>query len=222
MYHIIDKQQTLKASKFLKQQFLIKTEDLAEFFSLNPQIIYVPVGKIIDSDKFQDSPHQFLKSYEIYQNRITKGTHFEVNDLRGDLSGAFSLRSDTFGYMELKDSKRIYQPILPVLQIQLLSFVVGIDKKIHFSFGKDVTYLGLQVLYPQLFIDQNQEIKNGLKEQDSINATLYKNFVAFLREKTNLLSFQIEGVAIKSHIRIQPEILQKIKDLPVYSKLGMF
>jgi len=128
MYHIIDKQQTLKASKFLKQQFLIKTEDLAEFFSLNPHIIYVPVGKIIDADKFQDSPQQFLKSYEIYQNRIMQGSHFEVNDLRGDLSGAFSLNSETFGYMELKDSKRIYQPILPVLQIQLLSFVVGIDK----------------------------------------------------------------------------------------------
>ncbi len=221
MFSKISQDQGLKASKFIKHQFFISSDDLRRFFSEFNELVYLPVGKVFEKAEKLPSLDDFLSAYKIYERRLLIEEIQDVNDIRIPLSGAFSLTQDAFGYQELQHGKKIFKPIKPVMQFQLLSFIIGIDQKIHFTLGKETTYLGLQVLFPQLFIDQDNQIKNGLKEEDSQNAQLFKKFVSFLRDKTQLITFHLPSGSIKSTIRVTQELFNQIKTLSRYQKLKM-
>jgi hypothetical protein len=221
MFKQIQKDESLKASKFLKHQFFIAKEDFERFFSKFSSLVYIPVGKVFSKDEEIGGLEDFLNAYATYESRLLSNEVTAVADLRIQLSGAFSLTKESFGLQVLQNGSKLFKPIKPVIQFQLLSFMVGIDHKIHFTFGKDVTYLGLQLLYPQLFIDESQEIKNGLKETDSQNARLFKEFVSFLREETRLLTFTIDQKKVKTQIRITEPLFEKIQSLPKFSQFQM-
>lgn len=221
MFTQLKNEEGLKAAKFLKHQFFIETKALRQFFEKFPNIQYIPIGKIfLPKEKLPTIENFFLVVQE-YEDRLCSENVPIVHDLRINLSGAFSLTNDAFGVQILEGNKRLFKPILPVMQFQLSSFFVGIDKKIHFAFGKEVTYIGLQVLFPQLFISSNQEIKNGLKSTDSPNAELFKSFVSYLRDHTQLISFAIGDTLIKSTIRLSPEIFEQIKKIPRFHQIRM-
>lgn len=221
MFKQIDKEEALKASKFLKHQFFISCDELREFFSQFPTIRYLPLGKVFLENEPLPSIEDFFKNYETYQNRILEEDSKEFNDLRVALSGAFTITDSAFAYQLLAQNKRIYKPVVPVMQMQMLSFMIGIDDKIHFTLGKDVLFLGLQVLFPQLFIDNQQQIKNGLIEKDSPNAPLFKAFTAFLRDKTSPLKFTIAEKKVISTIRISADLLPKIQNLKKFQTLRL-
>jgi len=220
MFIQIDKDEALKASKFLKHQFFISISDLKLFFSNFPSIRYIPLGKVFQENEPLGGIEEFFKSYEDYQERILKDENRSYNDLRIALSGAFSLFDEAFGFQLLNGDKRIYKPILPVMQMQMLSFMIGIDHKIHFTLGKEVLFLGLQVLFPQLFIDNHQQIQNGLIEKNSPNAPLFKAFASFLRDHTSTLRFTLDGKKVMSTIRISPDLFSKIQNLKKFQSLG--
>lgn len=217
----LKKDEGLKASKFLKQQFFIQTSELKEFFSIFPKILYIPTGVIFSLDQQLPTINDFFISCQEYENRLISENIPTVQDIRTALSGAFSVSKEAFGIQLIEGNKKLYKPVLPVMQFQLYSFFIGIDKKVHFTFGKDATYIGLQVLFPQLFIDNNQEVKNGLKIVDSPNAELFKNFVSFLRDNTSLISFAIDDQIVKSTIRMSENIFQKIKNIPRFNQIRM-
>lgn len=221
MFPPIKKDETLKASKFLKHQFLLSTDDFKFFFSQFESIVYIPTGKVFKKEEGLSHLQEFYDSYDAYLRFLLDESDFDVSRLRVSLSGGFSLFEEAFGCQIVANDSRLYKPIKPVMQFQLLSFIVGIDKKLHFTFGKEALYIGLQVLYPQLFIDEHHQIKNGLKVQESKNAKLFKDFVSFLREKTQLISFEIEGKTIRSQIRINPRLFEKLQHLQKFSKYKM-
>lgn len=221
MHPEISREDALKASKFLKHQFFISSEDFKKFFSNFPELTYMQTGKIFLEGQPLPTINDFLLAYKKYQDRLLSDDQPSVNDLRLDLSGAISLYEEAFGVQVVSHDKKIYKPIKPVVQFQLLSFMIGIDHKIHFAFGKDCTYLGLQILYPQLYIDETQSIKNGLKEDDSPNAKLFKAFVSFLRDETRLIAFHLNEQKLISQIRITEDLFEKIKNLPWFSQYKM-
>lgn len=210
----ITKEMELKASKFLKLHFILAPERLAEFFTSIPSLRYIPVGKVFDADEPLPAIDSFLTHYRDYIALTTQGKLTSAHPFRLPLSGAFSLTDQAFGIQAVGHHQRLFKPRMPVLQLQLMSFIVGIDDEIHFTFGKDAITIGLQAIYPQLFIDENHQIKNGLLANDSPNAALYKNFSAFLRDHTALMKFQINGKTRISTIRLSPELLPAVQQHP--------
>ena len=217
----ISQDDVLKASKFIKHQFFLSSQDLKRFFHQFEKIVYIPVGKVFEKDEPIPSIDEFFVAYQTYESRLLSAEQKDVNDLRLSLSGAFSLDEKAFGFQEIQSGKKIFKPIKPVMQFQLLSFIIGIDHKIHFTLGKETTYFGLQVLFPQLFIDQDNQIKNGLKEEDSPNANLFRKFVSFLRDETHLITFQLPQGSLKSTIRVTQELFDQIKTLSRYQSFKM-
>jgi hypothetical protein len=210
----ITQERELKASKFLKLHFILTEERLAEFFNSIPSLRYIPVGKVFDLEEPLPAIDSFLSHYREYLAQTIRGKLVSAHPFRLPLSGAFSLTDQAFGIQTVGQHQQLFKPRMPVLQFQLMSFIVGIDDEIHFTFGKDAITIGLQASYPQLFIDENHQIKNGLLVNDSPNAALYKNFSAFLREHTTLMKFQIKGKTRISTIRLSPELLPMIQQHP--------
>ncbi len=209
-FRIIQKEDELKASKFLKQQFFVPTENIKKFFSRWPDLLYIPIGKVFSRLEPLPSIASFFSAMEAYEKAIFEDDRAAIQKLRVDLSGAFSLDQAALGCVVLPNDRCIFKLTKPLIQFQLFSFIIGIEDKIHFTLGKTAFYLGFQSLYPQLYIDSNHQVCNGLKD-GSLNLMFYQAFVQFLREETSLLRFEKEGKEIKTTIRIEPRLLARLQ-----------
>jgi len=214
--------EALKASRFLKHQFFVTTDELKSLIaSLGTVEVYM-TSKVYHIGDEQLGLDAFFAAYETYLNRLEETECPPVSDLRVNLSPSISASQSAFGVQKLGQERFVIKSKLPHLQFQICQFVLGIDDKVHFTFGKEARCFGLQALYPQLFIETGSiNIKNGLLEKDSPNALLYKAFASWIRHHTHPVSFIKGALDIKSTLRMSASLYEKLKMIPHFAKLNI-
>lgn len=209
--------QAMQASKWLKMQLLIDASEMRSLLTaLGDFEIYIP-GSVLPRGHGHITRKQFLKSYESYIEALKEGNIPQESSFRQSLSAFFSRDPQAQAAVNLGLDKELWRILRPVLQFQPHSLdYTPLDGKFRpMVYGLDSVLWGVQISYPQLFMDtQTQEPRTVIESPEFPNTVLYKIAQRWIRNQTIPTPFLVEGHKINVPMRLGKECLVWINRHP--------
>jgi hypothetical protein len=211
----------LQASKWLKIQLLLDSEEMQDLLAALGLVHFVVVSQVVEADQAVLSDAFFLKKYEEYVCLIKQGLVPQSEDFRRWFSCAMSTSLEPFYAIAAGNGKYLIKSLKPVIQLQAHHFFYSeLDRKFHpMVLSDDSITWGLQFSYPQLY--QNLETRQIVKVLDTVefpNSALFSRLLKWMRSSTLPTPFEVGGVRVNSPIRIGKKSLAWIKNHPQLKK----
>jgi hypothetical protein len=212
----------LQASKWLKYQALLDTDEIAALLdALEPFLIY-RVSDAILEDKACIEKTDFLNHYARYIDGLKAGSLIDERLLRPYFSSVFTVSRELLHPMVVAGGKVLMRPTRPVVQLQLHHFFASqTDGQIYpMVQSHESTSWGIQFSYPQLYQDlKTQEIKKVDSKEP--NTALFSRLTKWMRANTQPTPFLFQGKKINSPIRIGKRCFAWIAHHPGLAARGL-
>lgn len=183
----------LKASKWIKLPLLVDVLELEELCQHLHQMVgpfrLFHVQSIVSRGEGEIPLEKFIAEYDGYLSGLKKGI-VPIKDLS---SPVMSLDEESIHIREVSGERALYQPKLPVIQLQ--------PNKIRYSsedgafrsqlYGSDSITWGIQFSFPMIYQDaQTHEI---IKTETLENARLFRALQKWVRTSTRATPFIVNG-----------------------------
>lgn len=183
----------LKASKWIKLPVLIDLSEIEELFHHLHQTVapfrLFHVQSIVSRGEGELPLHKFIADYADYIACLKNGT-VPTKDL---LSPVMSLDEDSIYIRDVSGERALYQPKLPVVQLQPNKIRYSLEDGAFRSqlYGSDSISWGIQFSFPMIYQDaQTHEI---IKTETVENARLFRALQKWVRTSTRATPFIVNG-----------------------------
>lgn len=203
----------IQASKWLKSQALIDTEEMAHLFDTLDAFKLYMAGCVTPIGEGELSRRRFLDLYHEYISALREGRRPDINRFRQPFSSAMTVDDTALFVMPVQDDKQLMRVCKPVVQMQLHTMGYSDGEFRSMTLGKESMLWGIQFSYPQLFQDPEQ---NDIVKVDSAfpNTELFRSIQRWMRRNTIPTPFIVKGVQINASQRLGKRCLNWINDHP--------
>jgi hypothetical protein len=207
----------LQASKWIDLQLLVDELEMAEMVAALGDFEIFMVGRLCSRNEGQLTQRQFIEAYGSYVQALKAGELPNEQTFRPLFSSIFTVHRDALAQMVTGDGRRILRVTKPVVQLQLnkISYSHADGKFRSMVFGSESFFWGLQLSYPQLYLDS--ETKEVYKTRDSErfpNGELFRNIQQWQREHTIPTPFHVDGRCVNVPMRLGRKSLSWINSHP--------
>jgi len=211
----------LQASKWLKRQLLIDTEEMASLFQSLGEFEIYQIGCVNKVGEGRISHEEFLEHYRHYVDALKAGELPDDADYRGYFSSVLTLSPDCLYAVPIGTDQQLIRIAKPVIQLQthLLGFSPVDGKFRPMVMGNDSILWGIQFSYPQLCLNNTtQEIEKVNDHDDFFNTVLFKRFQSWVRRHTIPTPFKVGEEIVNVPVRLGKECLSWINRHPQLMK----
>lgn len=212
----------LNASKWLKLQLLL---DPSEMQTLQEQISDAQLyncSDVLGSEDGQIDWKRFQEIYQAYVEALKQGETPDHSKVRACFSALLSGDHEAVTYFDVSGGRRLLRPIAPVVQFQ--------HHRVHYStvddtfhpmvHGPDTIDWGIQMAFPQLFLQDDGAVVETLKS-GSVNAQLFRSIQRWVRKATVPCPFFIGDKKVTATIRIGHACFDWINNHPQLKIKGL-
>ena len=207
----------IQASKWLKVQILVDAAEMESLFTaLGDFSIYI-CGSVVPKGSGEISQKTFLKVFEKYITAIKKGEIPPENIYRQMFSAVLNRDPEALFAVSVGSDRQLWRVSKPVIQLQPHSMDYSpYDGKFRaMVYGRDSILWGVQVSYPQLFLNaETKEAENVDESEKFPNTLLFKHLQRWVRNHTLPTPFLVEGRRINVPIRLGKKCLAWINHHP--------
>lgn len=197
-------QYSLQASKWIDIQFLIDEEEMQDLLASIGPIFIATLGKPVEGEPKSAllPPELFLESYQKYIQMLKKGEVPDSRWLNETFTLAFTKELSDLCAIQIPPNKYQVKPRVPILQVQPHRVRYSpLEKKFRsMVFGADTFSWGLQISFPQLYV--NPETDLAEKAADLSSGLCFKNLQKWIRHNTQTTRFEVDNETITTSIRI--------------------
>lgn len=211
----------LQSSMSLQIQVLIDSEEMEAFFkNLGDFEIYRP-GNIVKKGDEKVSHPAFLDCYRSYVNFLKEGKIPPQEEYVSLFSTIWTTSSDCLFALPVQENRHIIRLAKPVVQLQSHEMDYSPhDGKFHsMIFGADSILWGIQISYPQLYVNpETQQVEKTLEDLRLPNTQLFRRIQQWVRQNTIPTPFSVLGKKIHVPMRIGKQCLSWINQHPQLRK----
>lgn len=193
------------ASKWLKVQVLLQTEEMQRLVEhLAPFSLY-STGEPLQADNIEMSPQEWLAQYDAYIGELQEGRAPSFALFRRPFSVIWTADSSLLYAMPVAQERVLVKALKPVIQLQAHYFYYSsLDKKYHpMVLSKESVAWGLQFSYPQIYQDpRTKALSKVANSPEFPNTALFLRLVRWLREHSAPTPFIAEGIRKNVPIRL--------------------
>ncbi len=211
----------LQASKWLDIPMLLDTDEMKKLLDELGDIFIVLTNGVVKKGEGFLSKEEFLDCYDAYVSALKNGLMPSDPRIRPYFSVAITNYLDPLYVINIDEHRQIIKADKPVLQMQQHRFSYSpADGKFHsMVFGQDNILWGVQFSYPQLFQDDNYQVKSVRETSEFPNTALFKKLQRWSRSHTIATPFLIDNQLINAPIRLGKSCLPWINLHPQLVKL---
>lgn len=215
----------LQASKWLKYPVLLDEQEMQTLLHDLGEYAMFIVSGIVQEGHETISKEEFLDCYKNYVQALRKGSLPDDSRIRPYLSSVWTVSTDVLYAFPVGDHQRIIKVEKPVVQLQPHRFDYStIDGKFRsMVFGVNSIHWGIQFSYPQLYQDEQMQIKKVVEGAEFPNTALFKSIQRWGRQHTIATPFVIEATQerVNVPIRIGKRCLEWINQHPQLKERGL-
>lgn len=207
----------LQATKWLKYPVLIDAEEMQGLIAHLGKFRMFHVSGPVASGKGEIAASDFLKCYTEYVETLKQG---KMPSLEGNVRALFScvwtLSTDILYAVSVPGEKEVIKVERPVIQLQPHKFDYSASEEKFRSmvFGLDSILWGIQFSYPQLYQDDEMQIKKVVDNEEFPNTKMFKLLQQWVRHETMATPFIVDGKQFNVPIRIGKKCLPWINNHP--------
>ena len=207
----------MQANKWLKVQLLISGSEMGSLLTALGEFEIYIAGAVTPKGEGKVTQDQFLKTYIRYAEALQAGNMPLEADYRQLFSALFTRDPHAVFAVPVGTDRQLWRIAKPVIQLQphSLDYSTHDGKFRAMVFGSESILWGLQISYPQLFLDpETKEPFNVDQSPLFPNTELFKNLQRWLRSHTIPTPFLVEGHKINVPMRLGKRCLPWINHHP--------
>ncbi|MEI8328846.1 MAG: hypothetical protein WCG14_02455 [Chlamydiia bacterium] len=193
------------ASKWLKHQILISTEEMASLLEAIGSCFICHASGPALQESLLLTPKQVLDAYAGYIQAIRQGDPVNEKELRRLFCNYLTYDLDALYGVKVSGDRMILKAILPVVQMQLHHFFPStVDGKFHsMVMTQESVHWGIQLSYPQIFEDpKTHEFFKVTDCGQFPNTALFKTVIKWIRLHTVPTPMIFQGVRTRVPFRL--------------------
>lgn len=214
----------LQASKWLQIQALLSSQEMEQLLKDIEGIKFYVVGKVISPGGETITKAEFLEKYEDYVSLLKAGQVPDATVFRPYFSSALTLADDHVFFIKAGENTQLVRTAKPVVQMQLhmMGYSAMEQKFRPMSLGIDSIHWGVQLSYPQLYLDAiTKKIEKVLTNHEFPNTQLFRHIQSWIRNNTLPTPFFVDGKRINVPMRLGKECFEWINGHPQLRSLGI-
>lgn len=210
----------LQVSKWMDFSVLLSDKELQDLFSFLSDFFLYSLGQI--SDQALVFPSTFLAHYKKYQNALQSADIPDRLEVNRNLSVWMTREKEAMDLQLIPQNRMMASAVIPAIRIQHHQFHFSReDQQIRSRVVGNTVSWGIQISYPQLWINQQGVLVN-LKKQDPLgNASLFQSIGRWMRKKTRPAPLFFEKKRITHSVRIGFEALQWAEKIQELNHFGL-
>lgn len=195
----------LQASKWTCLQVLLAPEELGQLLVHleHPSIFFS--GSLWPKDDFAKQDELFIQAYGSYIEALSQGNAPDFVKCRTYFSACAVSQLDAVYLQDVQKGEFLLRPYQPIIQIQHHTMSYSpYDNKMHsMVFGKDAVSWGLQLSYPQMYIEGGTgRVCQTTEETNPPNYALFKALQRWIRHNTLPTTFKSGDQTVRSSLRL--------------------
>ncbi|MCP5508072.1 MAG: hypothetical protein H7A37_07215 [Chlamydiales bacterium] len=217
-------QQPLQASKWLKIQMLVDSEEMHSLFDALRPFHIVRTGTVCAPGSSEVSYERFLACYHDYVETLKRGELPAPATFRPLFSSVFSRSFDVFYAVPVAEGQQVVRLRRPAVQLQAhFMDYSSIDGKFRpMVLGPNSITWGVQFSYPQIFQDLNKMEVLKVDDSDAFpNTALFRTIQSWQRKHTVPTPFLVEGQQINIPMRLGKEAFSWVNHHPQLQKKNL-
>lgn len=213
----------LQASKWLKLPVLVDENEMAALLAALGEYWMFTIGGVIPQGSGCLSQQEFLHAYQEYVQLLKKGKKPEDRAFKRIFSSVFTCSLDALYTVPLPNQQQLIKIDKPVVQLQMHRFdYSSIDGKFRsMVLGPDSISWGIQFSYPQLYQDEQMQIKQVKDEKEFPNTSLFRRLQQWVRHHTIATPFLVDHQLTNVPIRLGKQCLAWINHHPQLAAKGL-
>jgi hypothetical protein len=208
---------SLQAAKWMTHQLLLDNAEMESLFRTFEQFEIYRVGTIVALGEERVPHDTFLRNYAGYIAALKGGQMPIISDVKKAFAVVFTSRSEALFAYCLSPTERLIRVAQPVIQVQahFMHYSTDDNKFRPMVFGPDCITWGLQLSYPQIYLDNNtKQIVKVMENERFANNVLYRKLQRWLRTNTRPTPMIIGNERINIPIRIGSKCFDWINNHP--------
>ncbi|MFA6915592.1 MAG: hypothetical protein WC222_04285 [Parachlamydiales bacterium] len=205
----------LQASKWTALQVLLAPEEFNSLLEHLTQPSLYLCGSLWQKDEFANHSVLFSQAYNDYIVALSQGEQPDLAKCRTFFSACLSTDDDSVYLQDVQKGEFLLRPNHPLIQIQHHTMSYSpYDNKMHsMVFGKEAITWGVQLSYPQMYIESGTgRVCQTTEEDNPPNYSLFKTLQRWIRHNTLPTSFQTGEHTVRSSLRLGKECLPWINN----------
>ena len=214
----------LKASKYIKIQCLLSSEELRELFTLLGELLLIYNHSPASLKEAILSAEDLFYFYEEYITAVKQEQGINFKPFGKKFSFLMTQDRDAIFAAPIEEDRYLIHSTRPIIQCQHHQFFVsGLDGEYHsMVLSPESISWGLQFSYPQLYQDPvTLEIQKVMDRVSFPNTEIFHKLQRFIREKTLPTGFEFMGQKKYVPFRIGKECLPWIGRHPQLKARGL-
>lgn len=206
----------LRASKWTCLQALVTPQEMQVLLEALSQPYLYLCGSLWAKEEFSNHKKLFLENYKRYIDALENGNVPDLSLTRTFFSACLTDHPEATYLQDVQNEQFLLRFTQPIIQIQHHTMNYSpYDGKMHsMVFGKDAITWGIQLSYPQMYMDANGNVKQTTDSTAHPNSGLFKTLQRWLRHNTLPTTFISDNQRIPTSIRLGKGCLEWIERHP--------